>query len=135
MVRSARQLAVKPLANLFDSYGRYGVSLVDKQGARLFFFHLGTLREQEGVLGESVRRTKHGGGSQAAGRRSGDAGQTQYTSEVTERNMRDSAEFAAKFFTENNIRRVLIGGTDDNIAHFRGYLPKSWQRGFQIINQ
>ena len=45
--------------------------MVDKQGARLFYFHLGELREQEGVLGESVKRTKRGGGSQAAGRRGG----------------------------------------------------------------
>jgi peptide subunit release factor 1 (eRF1) len=126
-LRVSNRPHVKPLANLLDSYGRYGVALVDKQGARLFFFHLGTLREQEGVLGESVRRTKHGGGSQAAGRRSGDAGQTQHTSEVTERNMRESADFAAGFFSDNNIRRVLIGGTDDNIALFRSYLPKSWQ--------
>lgn len=126
-LRVSNRPHVKPLANLLDAYGRYGVALVDKQGARLFFFHLGTLREQEGVLGESVRRTKQGGGSQTAGRRSGDGGQAQYTTEVTERNMRDSAEFAANFFTENNIRRVLIGGTDDNIALFRNYLPKSWQ--------
>jgi hypothetical protein len=41
--------------------------------------------------------------------------------------MRDSAEFAGNFFTDNNIRRVLIGGTDDNIALFRNFLPKSWQ--------
>jgi peptide subunit release factor 1 (eRF1) len=126
-LRVSNRAHVKPLANLFDSYGRYGVALVDKQGARLFFFHLGTLREQEGVLGENVRRTKHGGGSQAAGRRSGEAGQTQYTAEITERNMRESGEFAAKFFADNDIRRVLIGGTDDNIALFRNYLPKSWQ--------
>jgi hypothetical protein len=126
-LRISNRPHVKPLANLFDSYGKYGVALVDKQGARLFFFHLGTLREQEGVFGESVRRTKHGGGSQAAGRRSGEAGQTQYTAEITERNMRESAEFAAGFFADNNIRRILIGGTDDNIALFQGYLPKSWQ--------
>jgi peptide chain release factor subunit 1 len=126
-VRVSNRPHVKPLADILDSYGGYGVALVDKQGARLFSFHLGTLREQEGVLGENVRRTKTGGGSQAAGRRSGEAGQTQHTAEITERNMRDSAEFAAKFFAENNIRRVLIGGTDDNIAAFRNNLPKSWQ--------
>lgn len=126
-LRVSNRPHVKPLANLLDSYGRYGVALIDKQGARLFFFHLGALREQEGVFGESVRRTKHGGGSQTAGRRSGDTGQKQHTTEITERNMRESAEFATNFFTENNIRRVLIGGTDDNIALFRNYLPKSWQ--------
>lgn len=118
---------VKPLADLLDSYGGYGVALIDKQGARLFSFHIGQLREQEGVLGESVRRTKHGGGSQAAGRRSGEAGQTYHTEGITDRNMKISADFASQFFSENNIRRVLIGGTDDNIAQFRHLLPKSWQ--------
>src|SRR5512135_3255131 len=34
---------VKPLASLLDYYGGYGVVLVDKQGARLFSFHLGEL--------------------------------------------------------------------------------------------
>jgi peptide subunit release factor 1 (eRF1) len=126
-VRVSKRPYVKPLADLFDSYGGYGVVLVDKQGARMFSFHLGTLREQEGILGESVRRIKHGGGSQAAGRRSGDAGQTKYTEGVTDRNMREAAEFAAQFFSENNVRRVLIGGTEDNIAAFRTQLPKAWQ--------
>jgi peptide chain release factor subunit 1 len=118
---------VKPLVDLFDSYGGYGVVLVDKQGARLFSFHLGELREQEGVLGESIRRTKRGGGSQAAGRRGGTAGQTDYVGEVTERNIKDVVEFATRFFTDNNVRRILIGGTEDNVAFFRTQMPKSWQ--------
>jgi peptide chain release factor subunit 1 len=42
--------AVKPLADVMDAFGGFGVVLVDKQGARLFFFHLGELREQEGVV-------------------------------------------------------------------------------------
>jgi peptide subunit release factor 1 (eRF1) len=118
---------VKPLADLLDSYGGYGVALIDKQGARLFSYHLGELEEQEGIFGESVRRTKHGGGSQAAGRRSGGAGQTYYTEGVADRNMKEAADFAAQFFVENDVRRVLIGGTDDNISQFRSHLPKSWQ--------
>jgi peptide chain release factor subunit 1 len=126
-VRVSDRPHVKPLADLFDSYGGYGVVLVDKQGARLFYFHLGELREQEGILGESVRHTKRGGGSQAAGRRGGTAGQTDYVEEVAERNMKDVVEFATRFFAENNVRRVLIGGTEDNVALFRSLLPKAWQ--------
>ena len=57
----SNQPHVKPLASLLDYYGGYGVALVDKQGARLFSFHLGELKEQEGILGESIRHTKHGG--------------------------------------------------------------------------
>ncbi len=117
----------KPLADLLDSYGGYGVALVDKQGARLFYFHLGELREQEGIVGESVRRTKRGGASAVAGRRGGVAGQTNYAEEVAERNMREAVEFANHFFADNNVRRILVGGTEDNIALFRALLPKSWQ--------
>lgn len=126
-VRIGSQPHVKPLINLIDSYGGYGVALIDKQGARLFYFHLGELREQEGVLGESVRHTKRGGGSQATGRRGGVAGATGYEDEVTDRNIKEAVEFATRFFAENNIRRILIGGSDENIAMFRSQLPKAWQ--------
>jgi peptide subunit release factor 1 (eRF1) len=118
---------VKPLAHLLDAYGGYGVVLVDKQGARVFYFHLGELREQEGVMGESVRHTKRGGASTVPGRRGGVAGRKNNTEEVTERNMKEAAEFATHFFGEKNVRRVLIGGTDDNVAQFRSMLPKAWQ--------
>lgn len=119
--------SVKPLADLMDNFGGYGVVLIDKQGARLFYFHLGQLREQEGVMGESVKHTKRGGASSFPGRRGGIAGRTQYVDELIDRNMKDSAEFAVRFFEENHIRRILIGGTDDNIAPFRSALPKAWQ--------
>jgi peptide chain release factor subunit 1 len=118
---------VKPLASLLDYYGGYGVVLVDKQGARLFSFHLGELKEQEGILGESIRHTKRGGASAKPGVRGGVAGQTRYEDELATRNIRDVAEFAGRFFGENNVRRILIGGTEENIALLRSQLPKSWQ--------
>jgi len=118
--------AVKPLADVLDAYGGYGVVLIDKQGARLFFFHLGELREQEGVLGETVKHTKRGGASAMPGRRGGVAGTTNYQDEVIDRNMKDSVDFAIRFFEENHVRRILIGGTDENVALFRGLLPKAW---------
>jgi hypothetical protein len=118
---------VKPLADVLDSFGGYGVALVDKQGARMFYFHLGELREQEGMMGESVRRTKRGGASTVAGRRGGVAGRTNYVEEVVDRNMKEASEFATRFFEENDVRRLLLGGTDENVALFRSQLPKTWQ--------
>jgi peptide chain release factor subunit 1 len=118
---------VKPLADLVNNYGHYGVALVDRQGARLFYFHLGDLREQEGTKGEAVRHTKRGGGSQSPGRRGGVAGQTRYAEEVAERNLKDAARFAARFFQENRVRRILVGGTEANVAYFLSQLPKAWQ--------
>lgn len=118
---------VKPLADLLDAYGGYGVVLVDTQGARLFQFHLGELIEQEGILGEEVRHTKRGGASSIFGRLGGVGGKSRHSAQIITRNLKESAEFAAKFFEENHIRRILIGGTDKNVNQFQSQLPKTWQ--------
>jgi peptide chain release factor subunit 1 len=126
-VRVSNQPYVKPLADVLDAYGGYGVVLVDKQGARLFLFHLGELREQEGIMGQEVRHTKRGGASSMPGRRGGTAGQSRGTEETVDRNIKDAVDFATSFFEDNHVRRILIGGTDANVAQFRSELPKSWQ--------
>lgn len=127
MVSISDRPSVKQLANLFDTHGGYGVVLVDKQGARVFSFHLGELREQEGVMGEAVKHTKHGGASTVAGRRGGTAGRVHNDDEIVDRNMKDAVEFATRFFEENHVRRILIGGSDDNVKPFQALLPKAWQ--------
>lgn len=127
LIQISDRPSVKPLAALLDNYGSYGVVLVDKQGARLFFFHMGELREQEGVLGEIVKRTKQGGGGSAVPGRRGSSVANRALDEVVDRNMKDSAEFAIRFFEDNHVRRVLIGGTDENVKMFCNLLPKAWQ--------
>lgn len=124
---SANHPYVKPLADLLDIYGSYGVALVDKQGARLFHFHLGELIEQEGIVGDEVRQTRGKGSSGNPGGRGGVSGQSRFNEEVTARNLRESADFSARFFDEVHARRVLIGGTEETIAQLRQYLPKAWQ--------
>ncbi|HWQ45599.1 MAG TPA: hypothetical protein VN376_01965 [Longilinea sp.] len=119
--------SIKILADLFDVYAGYGVALVDKQGARFFHFHLGELREQEGILGEEIKHIKRGGASTVHGQRGGSAGQAGYEHEAIDRNMKDAAAFAAHFFEEKHIRRILIAGTDENVNLFRSQLPKSMQ--------
>jgi peptide subunit release factor 1 (eRF1) len=118
---------VKPMADILDNYGHYGIAIVDKRSSRLFHFHLGELKEYEGTTGETVRHTKRGGGSQAPGRRGGISGQTRYAEEVAERNLKMSARFAAKFFKELQIRRILVGGTESTVAFFLSQLPKASQ--------
>lgn len=115
------------LARLLESYGGYGVILIDKQGARAFLFHLGVLQEQEGVLGEAVKQVKHGLATTLVGGRGSGHSVARRIDTVIERNMKESAEFAVKFFEDAHIRRILIGGTDDNVAMFRGLLPKAFQ--------
>ncbi len=127
MVRVSDRPVVKPLANLWDNYSGYGVALVDKQGVRLFFFHMGELSEQEGMLGEEVKHVKRGGASTFPGRLGGTAGRTRHEPEKVERNMKDAVEFAVNFFEQKHVRRILIGGTDENVAAWRALLPRHLQ--------
>ena len=126
LVHVGDHFSLKPLANMLDNYAGYGVILVDKQGARLFSFHLGELKEQDGFVGEAIKRPKTGGASSMAGRRGG-VSDTRGTDETVERNMREIVDFSVKFLEENRVRRLLLSGTDDNVAQFRTMLPKSWQ--------
>ena len=118
---------VKPLVNLLDFYGGYGVALVDRLGVRLFSFHMGELMEQDGFVGEDVRHGKRGGSSSIAGQRGGTGSVTNHEAEQVGHNMRSAAEAAVHFFNEHKVRRLVLGGTLDNLTLFRGQLPKSWQ--------
>ncbi len=126
-VRVSDHPHIKPLADLWDAFGGYGVALVDKQGARIFHFALGVLEEQEGYLGEDIKHVKRGGASSVPGRRGGTAGRTGYEDELEDRNMKEAASFAANFFETYHVRRVVIGGTEENIAIFKSFLSKTWQ--------
>lgn len=117
---------VKPLADLMGAYGGYGVALVDRQGARLFHFHLGELIDQREVSGEEVHRSKEGRGPFGPGRREGKAGQRRQEEERTLRNMRAFAEAAGGFFQEAHVRRILLAGTEENLSLLRGFLAPTW---------
>lgn len=123
--------SVKPLTDLIETYGHYGIVLVDHQRARFFLFHLGSLTEGPVVIGEEVKHTKLGGASSIAGMRGGMAGQTKYSAEMINRNMKEAAEKAAAYFHENRVKRILLGGTSDNLAQFRNFLPKAMQSEVQ----
>ncbi len=130
-VRNLAQVGNRPsirrLADLMDNYGGYGVVLVDKQGIRLFFFHLGELNEQEGLFGENVRRTKLGGASSFAGRRGGMMRHPNIQTQIVEKNIKEAVDYSVEFFSQHHVRRILVGGTTENVSLFRSRLPKKWQ--------
>ncbi|MCL4868118.1 MAG: hypothetical protein KJ063_04045 [Anaerolineae bacterium] len=117
---------VKPLAHFVEHYAHYGVILVDKVGARFFDFHLGELVGEGMYEGEAVRGLKRGHGSSATGMRGGQGGGRQ-EEETILRNIREIANHAERFFRSNKIRRLFLGGTQENIALLREYLPKQMQ--------
>ncbi len=117
---------LRPLVRLLDIFSGWGVVLVDKQGARLFSFELGILEEVEGVVGDEVKQTKRGGGNAMHGRMGG-SGASAKVENIIDHNIKEVIDFATDFFNQHHIRRIMIGGTDDNIARFKEELPKSWQ--------
>jgi peptide subunit release factor 1 (eRF1) len=116
---------LKPLTDVLDAYGRYGVILVDREGARMFLFNLGELVETTGTLGDEVRRIKHGGASGVAGMRGGMTARSARRGEaVVQRNLKEIAEATESFCTSFGCTRLLLGGSEANVSQFRDMLPK-----------
>ena len=117
---------IRPMIRLMGVFNGWGVVLVDKQGARLFSYNMGELKEKKGVDGEEVKQTKRGGGNAMPGRMGG-SGASANVENIIDRNIKEVIESAIAFFNQQRVRRVMIGGTDDNIARFKEEMPKSWQ--------
>jgi peptide chain release factor subunit 1 len=110
---------IRPLTEVLDDYSRYGVVLVDREGARLFLFEQGELQETAGTMGELPKRHKKGGRAAQKYQR--------WADEHAQHNLREAAELTAKFFTGGRCNRLILGGTEDNVTQFETMLPKSFQ--------
>lgn len=126
-VRLGSRPYVKPLTHLLDHYAHFGVILVDRVGGRFYDYHLGDLQGSDSYSGEDVRKLKDGTGSSAVGRRSGGPGGSKHEDEVANRNLRETAVAAQRFFADRSIRRLFLGGTSETVAQFRDMLPKQLQ--------
>jgi peptide chain release factor subunit 1 len=123
---------IKPLADFADAYDRYGVVLVDREGARLFLFNQGALQDATGMLGqeikESIRDAAGRGGRSGAGSGQGrSSGLDSRIEQVAARNLREIADLTQKFYHSGQCERIILGGTDQNRARFMSMLPKTLQ--------
>lgn len=109
-----RRSYVRQLATLMDTYERCGVIHVDQEGARLYLFNMGVLENVEGHLGEEVKLHKAGGWSASRYQR--------HEANVAYQNLQEAAELAEDFYRANETRRLLLAGTEKNIARFRELL-------------
>ena len=113
-VMVGRRPYVRQLAALLDAYERYGVIHVDQEGARLYVFNMGVLEAVEGFLGEEVKKHKAGGWAAARYQRSEKG--------VARQNLQDMAELAEEFYRDSDTRRLILAGTDKNVAQFKDLL-------------
>jgi peptide chain release factor subunit 1 len=112
-----RRPYVKPLGDLFDNYECFAVVMVDREGARILVYRLGALSETAGTLGAEVKRHRQGGLAAQKLQR--------YEHQEARHNLRDAAEWAAEYLTQNDIARAVISGTEENLAEFRTQMPRA----------
>jgi len=105
---------VRQLATLMDTYASYGVIHVDQEGARLYQFTMGNLEAVDGYMGEEVKLHKSGGWSAARFQRR-ESGQAR-------QNLQDAAELAEEFYRQTDTRRLILAGTEKNVAIFKDLL-------------
>jgi hypothetical protein len=126
-VHIGRKPYLAPLMALWDTYGSYGVALIDRLGVKLLYFRMGELVAAEGLLGEEVRTVKTGRGSSVVGQRGGTEGHAaRRVAEVVRRNVKESAAAAAAFFAARQCAHILVGGADEVAKEFITLLPAPW---------
>ncbi len=108
---------VKPLSDLWDAYGRFGVVMLDREGARVFVYHLGALEDSAGTLGTEVRRHKQGGWAAQKLQR--------YEDQEAKHNLKDAAEWSDGYLRQHKVTRVVLSGSDGNLAQFRDVMPRA----------
>ena len=114
-VNVGRRTSVRELAKLMDTYERYGVIHVEQVGARLFSFHLGQLEDATGYLGEDIKVD-----NPMSERRV-----DKQEAEKARQNLQAAADLAERFYSNNATKRLILAGTEKNVASFRELLvPK-----------
>jgi peptide chain release factor subunit 1 len=126
-IKIASRPEIEPLEDLMQEVNHLGVALIDQQGARLFYYHMGELLEQEGVLGDIVKRIKSGSATSSHGLRGGSIDGSRKVQERIERNMRHTRDFAVRFFRAHKVKKIMLAGSEDNVAQFKAMLPKEFQ--------
>ncbi|MCO6451279.1 MAG: hypothetical protein J5I90_10880 [Caldilineales bacterium] len=115
-----RRPLVRRLVELFETYGNFGVVAIDKLGGRFFTFNMGVLEEASGIVGEDVKRHKQGGWAASRYQRHED--------EAAMSNLRAVAELTEQYARQYEWRRLVLAGTDGNVAHFQTLLPQHIQK-------
>jgi peptide chain release factor subunit 1 len=102
---------ITPLSDILDNYGRFSVITVDREGARVLIYHLGALEDSAGTLGDEVKRHKQGGWAAQKLQR--------YEDQAAAHNLREAAAWAEEYLRDHVVARVVISGSDGNLALFR----------------
>jgi hypothetical protein len=126
-IQVGSKAVIEPLVDQLQEYQNIGVVLVDQQGARFMHFNMGELVDQEGLMGHLIKNVKSGSSSSAHGFRGGTMDGARHIKEKVDSNLRRTLEFGEKYFARHRVKKIIIGGNEENVARFRAGLNKTLQ--------
>jgi len=110
---------VRFLANLADKFDSYGMVIVDREDMRMFHIRGGRVLGESEVSGEEVKHHKQGGWAQARYQR--------WVEGQAVQNLKQAARDVATFLKQEGCERLILGGTEENVAQFKELLPRDVQ--------
>ncbi len=110
---------VQPFATLIEDYPRYGVVLVDREKARLFVVHLGEIVEFKTVFDDVPGRVRVGTWYGLA-----DDHIERHIEDRIHKHLKHTAEVLDHLATRENLDRILVGGSPDEVPPFLSSLPR-----------
>jgi peptide chain release factor subunit 1 len=113
---------VGPLAQVLESYDHHGVVLVDREHVRILSVYLGTPLDEVVRKGDPIP-TRYG---VQAGGYSQSRYQRRKVEEVN-RSFREFADEVEKFVGKHQPDDLILLGTEENVGHFREFLPEALQ--------
>jgi len=107
---------IRPLSHLYDEYETALFVDVGKSDANIYLISAGEIDRHLLIENDVPGRHKQGGWSQARfGRRIGD---------LMDRHHREVAEQLVRMADRDDVRNVVLSGTDRVVTNFRSFLPK-----------
>ncbi|HJP66337.1 MAG TPA: VLRF1 family aeRF1-type release factor [Actinomycetota bacterium] len=105
---------VLPLEVLVETYERFCTVLVDKEKARLFLAHLGTIEEQTDVFDDVPGRHEQGGWSQSRFQR--------HIDEHVGKHIKHVADELLRFFKRRGFDHLILAGPEEAVTELERHL-------------
>jgi peptide chain release factor subunit 1 len=101
---------VLPLEVLLETYERFCTVLIDREKARLFLVHMGSIREQSEVFDDVPGQHDQGGWSQARFQR--------HIEEHVAKHLKHVGEVLLRFFKRRGFEHLILAGPEETMTEF-----------------
>ncbi len=114
---------VRILTNIFDQYKRYGLCVIDRSNALVAEVYMNVVRDIEEMSEEVPKRVRYGGWQGYS-----EARIKRHVEEHVFEHLKSAAAFAAEFFKNRDIERLVIHAPSQLNGDFEQLLPETLRR-------